>query len=180
MTQERKDKVYDQMISWICEHIGDDDELYDTLCEQFGMTLDELHDNCIDTLDDYFSGAKDNLKPRLKEKIAGNLDGFKEKWLAMSKEQLIDHAEEIGIIGHMAEMIPAAASEHETEYLLRFKNPLEVVSDYWLYRNSLEVSVADDEMSHILYSILDTRDAENDYEMETPDDEESEGVSITM
>lgn len=54
MTQERKDELYELMIAWICEHIPNDEDLYLTLHGQFGMTLDELHDHCIESLDEFF------------------------------------------------------------------------------------------------------------------------------
>ena len=54
MTQECKDELYELMIAWICEHIPNDEDLYRTLHGQFGMTLDELHDHCIESLDEFF------------------------------------------------------------------------------------------------------------------------------
>lgn len=54
MTQERKDQLYDQMIAWICEHIKNDEDLFLTLNGHFGMTKEELHDHCIESLDSFF------------------------------------------------------------------------------------------------------------------------------
>lgn len=54
MTQERKDELYDQMIAWICEHIKNDEDLFLTLNGHFGMTKEELHDHCIESLDSFF------------------------------------------------------------------------------------------------------------------------------
>ena len=51
------------------------------------------------------------------------------------------------------------------EYLLRFKNPLEVVSDSWQSMNG-SGTVVDDEMFHILWELRDKQSAEFDYEME--------------
>lgn len=42
------------MIAWICEHIPNDEDLYLTLHGHFGMTKDELHEHCIDSLDRFF------------------------------------------------------------------------------------------------------------------------------
>ena len=54
MTQERKDQLYDEMLGWICEHINNDEDLYITLHKHFGMTKEELHENCIESLDAFF------------------------------------------------------------------------------------------------------------------------------
>ena len=54
MTQKRKDELYDQMIAWICEHIKNDEDLFLTLNGHFGMTKEELHDHCIESLDSFF------------------------------------------------------------------------------------------------------------------------------
>lgn len=54
MTQERKDQLYDQMIAWICEHIKNDEDLFLTLNGHFGMSKEELHDHCIESLDSFF------------------------------------------------------------------------------------------------------------------------------
>lgn len=55
MTQERKDELYEQMIAWICEHHENDEDLFLVLTEHFGMTQDELHDHCIESLDRFFT-----------------------------------------------------------------------------------------------------------------------------
>ncbi len=49
------------------------------------------------------------------------------------------------------------------EYLLRFANPLEVVRDQWLDENNVAV---DEEMTHALWSIMDRREAEQNYELD--------------
>lgn len=54
MTQERKNQVYDKMLSWVFEHVKNDKELFRILHEEFGMTKEELHDNGIDSLDYLF------------------------------------------------------------------------------------------------------------------------------
>lgn len=54
MTQERKNEVYDKMLSWVFEHVKNDKELFRILHEEFGMTQEEFHDNGIDSLDYLF------------------------------------------------------------------------------------------------------------------------------
>lgn len=54
MTQERKNEVFDKMLSWVFEHVKNDKELFRILHEAFGMTKEEFHDNGIDSLDYLF------------------------------------------------------------------------------------------------------------------------------
>ena len=58
MTQERKNEIYDKMLSWVFEHVKSDKELFRILHEEFGMTQDEFHDNSIDSLDYLFEAEK--------------------------------------------------------------------------------------------------------------------------
>lgn len=54
MTEERKDQLYNKMFNWICEHISDDEDLFITLHDHFGMTKEELHEHDIEELDAFF------------------------------------------------------------------------------------------------------------------------------
>ena len=54
MTQARKDQLYDEMIAWICEHLPSDEDRFLVLTKHFGMTQEELHEHCIESLDHFF------------------------------------------------------------------------------------------------------------------------------
>ena len=54
MKQDRKNQVFDKMLSWVFEHVKNDKELFRILHEEFGMTQEEFHDNGIDSLDYLF------------------------------------------------------------------------------------------------------------------------------
>lgn len=58
MEQDRKNKVFDKMLSWVFEHVKNDKELFRILHEEFGMTQEEFHDNGIDSLDYLFEAQK--------------------------------------------------------------------------------------------------------------------------
>ena len=58
MEQDRKNKVFDRMLSWVFEHVKNDKELFRILHEEFGMTQEEFHDNGIDSLDYLFEAHK--------------------------------------------------------------------------------------------------------------------------
>lgn len=166
------------MFSWICEHIRDDEDLFITLHDHFGMTKEELHEHDIDSLDAFFPA--DSARILLKQKVNANYAEYKERWLQMQPSELIDRCEEIEAVTRMAETLPDSASEEDAEYLIRFKNPLEVVSDEWISRNGIDSLVVDDEMSHLLWALQDRGDAEDEYEMDPGYDEQSNAPEMTM
>lgn len=178
MTQERKDHLYDEMFGWICEHIKNDEDLFITLHQHFGMTKDELHEHCIESLDAYF--PEETPRTLLKKKVSANFAEYKEKWLKMSPSELIDRCEELEAVTRMAQELSSAVSDEDAEYLLQFKNPLEVVSDEWISRNGIGSLIVDDEMSHLLWSLQDRGDAEQAYEMEPEFSDENEAPSLSM
>lgn len=163
MTQERKDELYDEMFGWICEHIHDSHDLYITLHEHFGMSMEELHDHCIESLDEFFT--EEDPISAFRQKISSCYDAFVEGWLRLSPAELIEKAEEIASIQRMRDELPSSVTEEDAAYLLRFKNPLEVVSDSWQEMNG-SGSVVDDEMRHILWELRDKQSAEQEYELE--------------
>ena len=94
-----------------------------------------------------------------------NYEEFKEKWLQMEPLDLIERCDEIESTTRMMKELPYAVSEEEAEYLLRFKNPLEVVSSEWLSQNGMDSNI-DEEMSHLLWQLTDRREAEEYFELE--------------
>lgn len=178
MTQERKDQLYDQMIAWICEHIPGDEDLYLTLHGHFGMTKDELHEHCIESLDSFFPA--DTPSERLKRKVQDNYEEFKDKWLQMEPVDLIEQCDQVEGVTRMMQELTSSVSDEDADYLLRFKNPLEVVSDEWISRNGMDSLVVDDEMSHLLWSLQDRGEAEQFYEMEPESSDEDEAPSLSM
>lgn len=178
MTQERKDELYEEMIAWICEHIPNDEDLFRTLHGHFSMTKEELHDHSIESLDSFFPA--ENARALLKQKVNANFAEYKERWLKMQPAELIERCEELEAVTRMASELPSAVSDEDAEYLLRFKNPLEVVSDEWISINGIDSLVVDDEMSHLLWSLQDRGDAEEAYEMEPEFSGEDEAPTLSM
>lgn len=163
ISQERKDELYDRMIGWISEKITDSKDLFDLLHGEFGMSKWELHDHCIESLDEFFPEM--DPKDALAAKVAECLRVHQERWYRMTPQDLVDNVEAIEATARMAKVLPDSVSREEAEYLLRFKNPLEVVSDMWASENGMD-TVVDNEMAHILWQIVDQRIAEGDYELE--------------
>ena len=162
MTAERKDELYDSMIGWICEHTDGGKELFHVLCEEFGMSQEELHDHCIESLDEFF--PEEDIRIQFARKVQGCFEEYQASWKKLQPEELIEQAGEIHAIQQLAEELPRSASEEDMAYLLRFKNPLEVASVAWY--NSVGYSIANDELDHTLWELRDRRDAEADFEME--------------
>ena len=125
----------------------------------------------------------EDVRSLLKQKVENCYKEFYASWLMKQPIDLVERAEEIASIQRMAEELPSAVTEEDAKYLLRFKNPLEVVSDRWQSMNG-SGTVVDDDMSHILWELRDHRDAEQDYEMEpeyyAPAQPEQQAPDFTM
>ena len=95
------------------------------------------------------------------------MDAYEQKIEAMTSGQIFAHAYEIAgmkfcygqVVGHMEDW-----PVDDLKYLLRFKNPLEVVREQWTagFHATPQESIA-----HTLWELRDKRDAEADYELDT-------------
>ena len=112
------------------------------------------------------------MKEQFRNKIENCYAAYRKQWMQLPVAELIQKAEQIAAIQLMAKEAPNRVSAEQAEYLLQFKNPLEVVSDSWLSENGSDVSVIDEELSHVLCRLIDTGDAEVIYETESPEPKE--------
>ena len=160
MTQDRKNELYDKMIAWFTEHFEDDDELFEVLAEDLGMTQDELHDHSIEDLDKFFppAGARLELKQKLEKCYADCKTG----WLKLKPATLINLAEEIFTACQMVKYLPSSLSESEAEDLLRFKNPLEIATEAWMNYES----VTYEEIEFAMWMFQEEDDLSENFEME--------------
>lgn len=113
MTQDRKDELNEEMFAWICEHIRNSRDLFDTLHGHFGMTKEELHDHSIESLDSFF--PEESPRTLLKQKVLANYEEYKAKWLQMQPQVLIEKCEELEAVTRMAKELPSAVSDEEAE-----------------------------------------------------------------
>lgn len=179
MTQSQKDAFYDKLFAMIVNELKEDEEfLIYVLNNHFGMTKKEVFEAYPNTKNLIVSDS--SPRSLLKQKVNANFAEYKERWLKMSPSELIDRCEELEAVTRMAQELPSAVSDEDAEYLLQFKNPLEVVSDEWISRNGIDSLIVDDEMSHLLWSLQDRGDAEQDYEMEPEFSDEDEAPSLSM
>ena len=104
MTAERKDELYDSMIGWICEHTDGGKELFHVLCEEFGMSQEELHDHCIESLDEFFT--KEDIRTQFARKVQNCFAEYQASWKKLHPEELIEQAGEIHTIQQLRRSFP--------------------------------------------------------------------------
>lgn len=141
MDQKRKDQLYDEMIDWICENINNDEDLYITLHDHFGMTKEELHEHCIDSLDKFFEeGQEPNKRDMLIEKIDEEYKKFLEDLESYDVDNIITGAEYIATLKTVHEFIHKGyiIKDDQIDYFLGIKKPLDAISD-WYNPNEIEI-----------------------------------------
>lgn len=109
--------------------------------------------------------GEQDVRARFERKIRECFEQYEKGWLQKSPEVLVEEAAEIASIQRMAKELPSSAAEEDMAYLLRFKNPLEVVSDRWRSETDMGLQ-SDSGLDHVLWELRDRQDAEYDYEME--------------
>ena len=108
----------------------------------------------------------EDIRSQLEAKIKKNYEQYRERWLKMTPAELIVCCEEIEAVTRMARNFPDCVSDEDAEYLLRFKNPLEVVSEAWSSSNGIDSLIIDEELSHILWELQDRGGLDDVYELE--------------
>lgn len=99
-----------------------------------------------------------------RSKVEDNWQKYREKLLALPKEELLEKAEEIAAMKYCREMLTSrAVSQDLREYLNQFVDPLRVVADAWLNEQNVDLT---EEFGHVLWTLRDRQDAEQEYEME--------------
>lgn len=106
----------------------------------------------------------DNQKSlqELRQRLDENYNAFVQGWLGLDAPSLIEKAEEIAATKTVYQALRGGRFR-DMEYLLRFRNPLEAVRDQWIEE---ENCAPDEEMDHVLWSVSDCGDAEQNYALE--------------
>lgn len=107
-----------------------------------------------------------SIKELFMEKLWDNYREYVDKWSKSTRDEMIDNAEKVTSIRITAKMLEGWDSEEDMEYLLRFKNPLQVVSDYWLAGIDFKNMTIGNDFEKIIFDLRDTGDAEGDYELD--------------
>lgn len=109
--------------------------------------------------------ASSEIRNELIKKVNREMADYEQHMLSLPASQVYAHADEISAMNfccnQLLENLYAYPSEY-TEYLLRFEQPLSVVSDRWLSDQSDSPSEA---FEFTLWDLWDKRDAEVDYAM---------------
>lgn len=113
-----------------------------------------------------------DLKVQFSEKIAECHQNYKSQWKALDSDELIDRAEEIAAVQRLATAIPYVVNTSQMEYLMKFKNPLEIVVEYWLNDSAYNSPLLGEEIESVIYQIVDKGDTDSIYEMESDETEE--------
>lgn len=129
--------------------------------ECIGMTTENMKERGSDPAED----RRQDVRARFEQRIRDCFEQYEKAWLQKSREVLIEEAAEIASVQRMARELPSSATEEDMAYLLRFKNPLEVVSDRWRSETDMGLQ-SDSGLDHVLWELRDRQDAEYDYEME--------------
>lgn len=102
------------------------------------------------------------LEKKLRERIDVNYRSYIQQLRKQPAASLIEQAAEIAAVKLVYEELTNCCNPDDTEYLLRFKNPLQLVSDQWLAEQNVSHK---DEMVHVLWNITDKGLGEGEYPM---------------
>lgn len=74
--------------------------------------------------------------------------------------------------GNYKDSVDEVVNTSQMEYLMKFKNPLEIVVEYWLNDSAYNSPLLGEEIESVIYQIVDKGDADSIYEMESDETEE--------
>lgn len=96
---------------------------------------------------------------QLSKRIRKNFNDYKDTMLKMNRQELFDHAAEITAhqITYCHMIHVSQYDEHSLDYLLKFANPLQVVTDHFNQDMSVDLDA-------IINKLCDTQDLLQDYE----------------
>lgn len=124
---------------------------------------------------DKMEGKK--LEKKLQERIEANYRAYLQQLQSRPVCDLIEQAAEIAAVKLVYDELMGGCNPYYAKYLLRFVNPLQLVSDQWLTEQNVSHA---DEMDHMLWGIMDKELGIGDYDM-TEDGhalEQNEGVRL--
>jgi hypothetical protein len=102
------------------------------------------------------------LEKKLQERIEANYRSYLQQLQNRPASELIEQAAEIAAVKLVYDELMDGCNPDYADYLLRFENPLQLVSDQWLAEQNGSHT---DEMDHVLWSITDKGLGAGDYAM---------------
>lgn len=104
-----------------------------------------------------------DTKTRFEHKLRECLKDYMDAWLQKQPLDLVERSDEISAIRNLAADLPDMLNQGEMEYLLRFKNPLEVASDAWC--GSAFVEIGEEEFREAIFETRERYDLDEHYEL---------------
>ena len=157
LTQERKDELLKEALKLIGTHLDEDENIVHALQRHLGMTATEIAQCGLQS--ELSADKKLNFSMKLQECY----DAYLNDWETLSPGKLIAQAEKIHIAGKLANGLPDMLSYSEMEYLLRFRNPLEVAVETW--SGSAFTEIGDEEFREVLFETRERGDLDGAYEL---------------
>ena len=105
------------------------------------------------------------LEKKLRDRIEANYRSYIQQLQSRPAADLIEQASEIAAVKLVYDELIDCCNADDTEYLLRFEDPLRLVSDQWLAEQNVSHR---DELGHALWNITDKGLGEGEYAMLEP------------
>ena len=106
-----------------------------------------------------------NVIDKLDAVIKGEYKNKYKEWLNLSHEELIEKADEISAARFVKDNIQDSFTEEEAEYLLQFKEPLEILVDRITALNDPTNIAVKEQFSDMVSDMYDKQDEYADYEL---------------
>ena len=106
-----------------------------------------------------------NVIDKLDAVIKGEYEAKFKKWLNISHEELIEKSDEISAARFVKDNIQDSFTEDEAEYLLQFKEPLEILVDRITALNDPTNIAVKEQFSDMVSEMYDKQDEYADYEL---------------
>lgn len=106
-----------------------------------------------------------NVIDKLDAVIKSEYKNKYKEWLNLSHEELIEKADEISAARFVKDNIQDSFTEDEAEYLLQFKEPLEILVDRITALNDPSNLAVKEQFSDMVSEIYDKQDEYSDYEL---------------
>ena len=107
----------------------------------------------------------ENVINKLESVIKEEYNNKYAEWLNLSHEELIEKADEISAARFVKDRIQDSFTEDEAEYLLQFKEPLEILVDRITVLNDPSNLAVKEQFSDMVSEMYDKQDEYADYEL---------------
>ena len=157
LTQERKDQLLKEALKLIGTHLDEDENVVRALQQHLGMTATEIA-QC-----GFQSELTTDMRLAFSMKLLECYDRYLNEWEKLTPGKLIAQAEEIHIAHKLTNELPNMLSYSEMEYLLRFKNPLEVAVEIW--RGSVFAEIGEEEFRSVMFEARERGGLDSGHEL---------------